>query len=299
MTKITEYKFDSVKIIRLENELLCIDVAPQIGGRIISVFDKEHQYEFLYADKNKILNRAVKGSNYDDNFSGGIDEIIPNDVPENINGHEFPDHGVLWTTQLNYYITDNKLVMEEILPCDLWYKKTLELSFNLPILTTKYQIRNIRSTKQSFLWKMHAALNIHEGDIIQCHALKAQIADKQWSRWKTETFDWPIAEGKKADVIPAKNGTTDFFFLHELRKGQAGILNPESGLQFIYSFDLKYFLYVCYFASYGGFRNLYTGIIEPCTGMPLTVNDAIKSGQITSLDSGDELLTEVSFYAGQ
>jgi hypothetical protein len=39
-----------------------------------------------------------RGADYDSNFYGGIDELIPNDIPENIDGIDDPDHGELWTT---------------------------------------------------------------------------------------------------------------------------------------------------------------------------------------------------------
>jgi hypothetical protein len=68
---------------------------------------------------------------------------------------------------------------------------------------------------------------------------------------------------------------------------------------FSYSYDKNIFPYQWYFASYGGFLNHYTAILEPCTSMPLSVAEAMLSGQCTVLEPGEEINTTVRIYAGQ
>ena len=41
------------------------------------------------------------GTDYDSNFWGGIDELLPNDIDEKIDTIDYPDHGELWTTALS------------------------------------------------------------------------------------------------------------------------------------------------------------------------------------------------------
>ena len=68
---------------------------------------------------------------------------------------------------------------------------------------------------------------------------------------------------------------------------------------FRYQYDKKIFPYQWYFASYGGFLNHYTAIIEPCTSMPMSVNNAKALHQCTVLEPGEEINTLVSIYAGK
>jgi hypothetical protein len=69
-------------------------------------------------------------------------------------------------------------------------------------------------------------------------------------------------------------------------------------LVFAYTFDLAVFPYAWYFASFGGLDGHYTAILEPCTAMPLSVNEAAGLGQCSVLGAGKTLSTVVTVYAG-
>jgi hypothetical protein len=64
------------------------------------------------------------------------------------------------------------------------------------------------------------------------------------------------------------------------------------------SFDRQVFPYVCYFASYGGLDGHYTAVLEPCTAMPVPVNEAARLNQCSVLEPGRRVETRVSIYAG-
>jgi hypothetical protein len=150
-----------------------------------------------------------------------------------------------------------------------------------------------------FLWKLHAALAVQPGDVLDCSARKARIVDPAWSRFKTEApFKWPTIEGHAANVVPAKNGTTDFFYLYDLASGEIFWRRPTAGLKFGYQFDANVFPYCWLFASYGGFLGHYTIVLEPCTAMPMSVNEAAAQGQCSQLGPGEVLETTVGLFAG-
>jgi hypothetical protein len=168
-----------------------------------------------------------------------------------------------------------------------------------PTIDVDYRIQNPGSQRREFLWKLHAAMNIEPGDQIVCPARTARVVDPQWSRWKRlEPFAWPVIEGKRADQIPPLDGTLDFLFLYDLDAGQMGWKRPSRRLSFSYSFDTQVFPYAWYFASYGGFDGHYVAILEPCTTMPLSVNEAAKLGQCSVLGAGEKIETRVTIYAG-
>ncbi len=153
------------------------------------------------------------------------------------------------------------------------------------------------------------------GDVIDCPARRAQVVDLAYSRFGTlDPFPWPHIEGKRADIVPAQNGTMDFFYLFDLEAGRIawrrapfdagsdtpGLLRvpPPGRLKFEYTFDTGVFPFAWLFASYGGFDGHYTVVLEPCTAMPLRVGDAIRDGRCSRLLPGEALETEVSLYAG-
>ena len=115
---------------------------------------------------------------------------------------------------------------------------------------------------------------------------------------QTPHCGWGLPEGGRADLIPSSDGTTDFLFLYDLRDGTMGWRSHARGLEFMVHFDRRVFPYACYFASYGGLDGHYTAILEPCTAMPVSVNEAARLGQCSSLEPGEQIVTRVTVYAG-
>lgn len=292
---------DGVPIVRMESNWLRADIAPGVGGRIISLMEMASGYEFLWRNPKLPLRPLPTGSEYDPNFYGGIDELLPNDIPEMINGVSCPDHGELWTTPLEWIGEDQKLKLKGTLPqFGLRYEREMSLRTDCPCLDLKYRISNLTSQPRQFLWKLHAALAVQAGDTIDCPARKAQVVDLAWSRYHSlEPFDWPRIEGQEANRVPPPGGSVDFFYLFDLAHGEMGWRRPSQGLRFACQFDRRVFPYAWMFASYGGFNGHYTVILEPCTAMPISVNEAAAEKQCSFLQPGGALETQVSIWAGR
>ncbi|MCW3118077.1 MAG: hypothetical protein JWM28_2159 [Chitinophagaceae bacterium] len=292
---------NNVEVLTIQNDHLKCDAVPALGGKIMSVYNKDLQKEFLW--KNQNLDLAVKqtGDDYDSNFLGGIDELIPNDIPENIDGIDYPDHGELWTTPLSYEIRENKIILTGSLRLSgLFYQKTIYLNEDSPSIMLYYIIRNDSPAVKKFLWKMHAALQIKKGDRLVTPAQKGKVVDIAYSRFSnTNEFDWPMIEKTDASEVPGKNNEMDFFFLYDIPVAEMKFLGGNKGHEFRYSYDKTVFPFQWYFASYGGFLNHYTAILEPCSAMPLSVNDAKQLNQCTVLQPDEELSTQVRIYAGK
>jgi hypothetical protein len=77
------------------------------------------------------------------------------------------------------------------------------------------------------------------------------------------------------------------------------LVNKDGDQVFGYSYDTKIFPYQWWFASYGGFLDHYTAVLEPCTNMPMAVNEAILQNQCAFLEPGASISTTVNIYAGE
>ncbi len=297
---ISKFLSGKYEIIRLESSTLCVDVAPAVGGKIISIYSKALSKEFLWTNDALELQSYPVGTSFDPFFFGGFDELLPCDLPEMIQGIDYPDHGELWTLDLNYDMNSNELRLFKKLPLsELYYEKIITLDESEPLIHTDYNIRNDAPSVRNFLWKLHAAVNIQEGDQIACFVGKAEVADTAYSRFNSlEPFTWPIIEGTDASIIPAKNGTMDFFYLYEIQKGEMSLISEKEDSKFTIIFDTEVFPYLWYFASYGGFLDHYTAVLEPSTTIPISVNDAIDLKQCSVLLPGEMIKTRVSVYAG-
>jgi hypothetical protein len=137
--ELTHFTIDGVTIIRLESDLLRVDVAPSIGGRVVNLVTKSSGYDFLWRNQKVSLRPLPTGAEYDSNFYGGIDELLPNDIPECINGVDCPDHGELWTTALTWRGDGNRMMLEgRLAHCGLTYER--EMSLRAWILNTEFPI---------------------------------------------------------------------------------------------------------------------------------------------------------------
>ncbi|MBL7699088.1 MAG: DUF5107 domain-containing protein [Chitinophagaceae bacterium] len=292
---------NDAEVFILENDNLEVSVVPAIGGKILSIYNKQLKHEFLWTNENLELKRHGPGTEYDPNFLGGIDELIPNDIPEIIDGIAYPDHGELWTTSLHHETGDNKIKVYGTLKLSgLYYSKTISLVENSPAVHLQYHIKNNSGKPINFMWKLHAALNIMAEDKIVTPAKKAKVADPEYSRFKKQLkeFAWPHIENTDASVIPAKNGSMDFMYLYDVPTGEMQLEN-KAGHFFSYKYDPSIFPYQWLFASYGGFFDHYVAILEPCTNMPISVNEAQSLKQSAFLERGASLETSVTIFAGE
>lgn len=295
------YNINRVEILTLENDCLKTEIVPALGGKILSVFNKFLNKEYLWCNKDLQLNTQNPGDDFDSSFYGGIDELIPNDIEETIDSILYPDHGELWTTPLNYELGENKIYLfGDLRFSGLQYRKDVYLDENDPVIYLEYKIRNESGSIRNFSWKFHAALAIKEGDKIVSDALNVSVIDTLYSRFKTlEEFSWPVVENCNVSVVPPYNNTMDFFYLYKIRHPEMHLESPDTNSIFSFYYDKKVFPYQLYFASYGGFFNHYTLILEPCTSMPLSVPEAIKQRQCSVLGPNEEINTIVSIYAGE
>lgn len=298
--QIIKFLKEKTEFIRLENNELCLEVAPSVGGKITSIYSKSLLKEFLWTNHALKLQPYPVGTDYDSHFFGGIDELLPCDIPELVQGMAYPDHGELWTLNLECQIVRSTLMLSCRLPLSgLYYEKVISLDESKPLIHIDYTIRNEAGSVRYFLWKLHAALQIREGDRMQCFVSEAQVVDPEYSRYKsTQPFNWPTAEGTNASIVPAKDGSMDFYYLYGVEKGEMSLISSSVNSRFTYFFDDKVFPYLWFFASYGGFLGHYTVILEPCTTMPISLNEAIKLKQCSVLAPGESIKTRVSIYAG-
>ena len=266
----------------LENDLLRVEVDPQHGGRVTSFLAKTPQTELLWYDATRLpVNPAL---DYDGNFAGGMDELLPCDPPE----LGFPDHGELWTLPLQATCTPNQLQLEGLLPiCGLQYQRMMIISHNSFIC--KYLLQNTSRRPLNFLWKLHAALAIAEGDQLVAPAGCCQAADPgDWSK----ASDGLPRRWRGNYTVPAMDGSSDFFYLTDLQEGSLE-LRRKDGVAVRCDFDLRVFPCAWIFASFGRLNASRTMILEPCTNYPLSLDDAARARCCAHLEPGESLATEV------
>lgn len=79
----------------------------------------------------------------------------------------------------------------------------------------------------------------------------------------------------------------------DLPEGWCGVRDTEAGARLRLHFPREVFPYTWLFMTFGGWRDLYTVILEPCTNMPEDLNEAPRQGRCASLAPGATLACAV------
>ena len=90
----------------LRNGKIAVAVLPAQGGKIIGMRLAGEGRNYVWFDERQAA-KYDPVAEYDPQFSGGIEELLPSDVPETIDGILYPDHGELWRVPLSVERSDD------------------------------------------------------------------------------------------------------------------------------------------------------------------------------------------------
>jgi hypothetical protein len=310
----TDWQYHGLQVLRLENDVLCIDILPELGAKIYNFVHKPSGRNLLWHNPTLPPARQPYGAAYDDNWSGGWDELLPNDLPRAAPGGDLlPDHGEFWSQAAGWeVITASPSRLEvrfssygRVLPTR--FEKTVCLEAGAPFARLNYAYHNLGGTPIDFLWNIHPALAISPHTRLDVPAC-AGISDA----WREEQFpggghfEWPYVSDRQGRVVDlrevqvADSGIADMHYLVDVEQGWYAATDREAGVGFALSFPTRVFPHVWLFRTFGGWRGLYTLILEASTGYPYDLDVARQNGTCAHLGAGETLTAEVQAiaYAG-
>ncbi|HEX9014305.1 MAG TPA: DUF5107 domain-containing protein, partial [Anaerolineaceae bacterium] len=163
------WRYCDLRLLRLENDWLALDILPELGAKIYSLVHKPSGRNLLWHNPRLLPERAAYGAAFDDHWAGGWDEILPNDLPVPTAGGELlPDHGEFWACPADWQVvtlTERCCELRfnlrgRVLPADL--EKTVLLTEADPFARIRYRFSNSCGETFPFLWNIHPALAVSE-----------------------------------------------------------------------------------------------------------------------------------------
>jgi hypothetical protein len=292
--------------LRIENEHLVITLIPELGSKIWQIEYKPIMVPLLWNNPSLRLQPVPSGSDYEQHFVGGWDEIFPNDTPENILGTMQPDHGELWSAAWNYEVViahDQSevtvMLWTHSAACNGRIEKWVSLRRGELKLRVRCRMTNHSDERLPYLWKQHIALHSNEHSRIDLGAKTMYMDVYGGSRTGIvpQFYEWPYAVDKQGHthnmrtILPGSTKLKEFQYATEMNAGWCALTNTQSGVGFGISFDQKVMPSCWVVASYGAWDGIETVILEPCTGYPLYVEDGIKQGTHQYLEAGESIDT--------
>ena len=297
------WRYRGLQTVTLENEHLRVDLFPGAGAKIYNLFYKPKNLQLLWHHPQLEPGAVTLGASYDDNFSGGWDELFPNDAPTEFQGRNLPDHGELWCQPWDIEVIREDAEEVTILlrragtASAALMEKWITLRDGESMLRFRHRITNLGTTRLDFLWKLHPAMQVSEFHRVDVPGRRAEFVGPAWSRLDgaLAEFDWPIARnarGEHADlrfVLPASSRKKDFIYVKELDDGWCAVTDAKHKVGFGLVFPREIFRWVWLFMPAGGWRGLNMVILEPCTAYPKDLHVASKAGHCARLEPGSVL----------
>lgn len=152
----------------IENQRLRVLITPDLGGRIVSIFDKKYQREWLLQPSRPPC-LAPPGAKFTDYDPHGWDEMLPTidacAMPEGnvFAGQALPDHGDLWTQAWDTESNAEIIVLRvrgHVLPYEL--RRAAQIR-DPQTLWLDYELRNLSDQSFPVLWTPHPLFSVQTG----------------------------------------------------------------------------------------------------------------------------------------
>jgi hypothetical protein len=258
--------------------------------------------------------RQHYGAAFDDNWSGGWDELLPNDLPRQAPGGDLlPDHGEFWSQAAEWEVVTASEKRIEVRFSSQGrvlatrFEKTVCLEAGAPFARLSYAYHNLSATSIDFLWNIHPPMAISADSWLDVPASQG-ITDP----WREERFPgggrfaWPFARDRQGNTVdlrqvqPPESGVADMHYLVNVEAGWYAVTDRKAKVGFALAFPTHIFPHVWLFRTFGGWRGLYTLILEASTGYPYDLDVARQDGTCAHLGAGETLTADVLAvaYAG-
>ena len=266
----TRWNFCGLQVVRLENGHVRVDILPQLGAKIYSFIHQPSGRELLWQNPHLAPAAVPFGARFDDTWSGGWDELLPNDVPVALpNGDVLPDHGEVWSQPSEWQVMEaggERTAVRftsygRVLPTR--FEKRISLRRGEPFIRLHYKFTNFGSQPLPFLWNIHPPMLVTPETRLDVPARMGFVDPWNSQRFEAGTqFEWPFIttrQGERVDlrlVPPASSSIADFFYLPEVEQGWYAVTDRAAQVGFGLVFPLEVFPHLWLFRSFGGWRGI-------------------------------------------
>jgi hypothetical protein len=281
----------------LRNSKLYLELRPDLGGRIDHLVDVATDRDWLWHPKDYggQARHLPIGASFDDHWTGGWDEIFPNDAATTLDGRELPVHGELWSQPWDLMVGDSHAVWlrRHCQTVPVTVDKRITLARDEAAFRVVYDFASHTAERLPYLFKLHPAIAIAAGDELLMPEALVSAVDLGFSDLlKSQTWQ-PWTGCGLERVLGPDARVKEFLYAKDLGAGWCGIRDGQSGKVLRLAFSKTHFPYVWLFQIYGGWRDHYVVVPEPATTMPWNLEDALNAGTCALLGPRERRRYEV------
>lgn len=297
MAEIKNTRWHTLPALSLESERLRVVVLPNLGAKIVSLFDKAHGREWLVGPMRP-LKQTTYGADFVSQDMSGWDEMLPTIVACEWEGVPLPDHGEVWSIPWQIERAGEMLVCEVAgvarpyrftRRAELVAAGTLELGYTLV---------NQGKGAAPFLWAAHPQFAVDEQTRISLPGEVTRVVnviegDPAWGK-AGEVCDWPRAVDRNGQawqldrVGPAANrACRKFYSPPEQAEGWAALMDEKLGCQMRLEWPAEVVPYLGVWVDEGMYNSAPVVALEPSNGYYDSLERAVENRRVLWLAPGE------------
>lgn len=301
------WSYNGLRAVLLENDDLRLMVLPEAGAKLHSLEDRATRREWLWRNPRIAPERAGIGSSFDNHWSGGADAFFPTCYPCSVGDLVIPDSGEWWSVPWRHAVDESPDGVTLTLRADgrvypVQALRTFTLGHRDRHVRLGFSVRNVGHERLPFLLGFHPALELRAGGRIHLPSGTAQVDETSGGSMGSvgQRYSWPhleLPDGGAADmdvVRPKAAGQyAGHFLFPDSRRAQWAVTDPGGGAGLGLAASEE-FTGLWLWQVYGGWRGYHHVALEPWTGHPITLSQAVEAGTALWLEPEAEFTASIT-----
>jgi hypothetical protein len=274
--------------VTIENDFICMEVWPRIGGKVSSLVDKADNFELLFSIPGEIPESPYYDVPYGNHWYSGWDECFPAIAPSQYPSHPYeriavPDHGELWGIPTTTAVPTKDGITTVWHGLRFGYRLTRKLYLEEASVIAEYQLGNLAPFEFRFVWAMHALLSLATPVELDSGAQKDfRYSHDVSGNDVNQPFQWPMVNPGESLArpleLPPKRGWKSFS--QEPIHSAFGVFYPQRkrSLRFEYASEDGLPAYWGVWVNTAPAPSSGNFAIEPTTGRYDQIDRSVKDG---------------------
>lgn len=285
------WSLSGLTVVILENAWMKVVIAPQQGAHIVSLEYRPLSRQWLWQNPRISLSSAPFGAPFDDYWSGGIDAFFPTCYPSTYLGTSIPEGGEGWSIPWQWRETTDTHGAQITLTAGarIWpvqMQRTVRLRHDRPLLELGFHFLNVGVEPLPFLFGLHPAMTIREGDRLDLPDGVVQVDEVQGETMGApgQRYRWPYLQTVQGQRdMRRMRGITDGTFGGHFHRPTEGVpwwalTDPVNRVGIGLVAPSAQFQGLWLWQVFGGWKGYHHLVAEPWTGYPIKLDDALEQG---------------------
>ncbi len=298
--------------LKLENELIHTVIVPNLGAKIVSLFDKTFQHEWL-AGPMLPLKQTSYGADFVSQDMSGWDEMMPTIVACDWEGVHLPDHGEVWSIPwlVDTAENDREVLNLSVMGVAMPYRFSRSVAFSTPnCLQLGYNLTNTGKQTFPYLWTAHPQFvaDPQTRIVLPPEIMKLVNVvddDPDWGK-SGSLCKWPESVSVNSQTLHLdrvrpveKRACRKFYVPPEQAISWAALIHEGLGCQLRLDWSSADIPFLGLWVDEGRYNTVPVAAIEPSNGYYDSLERAARNNKVLVLEPGESRSWTLSLLFGK